>query len=153
MLIGVTGATGEVGVRVARRLAERGAATRLIVRDESRAPAIAGAEVRAASSYDARDEMREALSGVDTLFLVPGRESADRVDQHRAAVEAAVDAGVGRLVYLSFVGADDSSFTLGREHGATEQIGRASGLAFVFPRMNLDMGFLPSMAGLHRLVR
>src|SRR3954463_12698388 len=99
MLIGVTGATGEVGSRVARRLADRGAATRLIVRDASRAPEIEGAEVRTASSYGASDEMRSALEGVDTLFLVPGRESADRVDQHRAAVEAAVDAGLERLVY------------------------------------------------------
>jgi uncharacterized protein YbjT (DUF2867 family) len=37
-LIAVTGATGELGGRVARRLAERGVRQRLIVRDASRAP-------------------------------------------------------------------------------------------------------------------
>jgi uncharacterized protein YbjT (DUF2867 family) len=153
-LIGVTGATGEVGSRVARRLAERGARQRLIVRDPARAPSgLDGAEVRQASSYGARDEMRAALEGVDTLFLVPGRESADRVEQHRAAVEAAVEAGVTRLVYLSFVGADESSFTLGREHGATEEIIRGAGVAYTFPRMNLYMDFLPTMAGDDGVIR
>jgi uncharacterized protein YbjT (DUF2867 family) len=153
VLIGVTGATGEVGGRVARRLAERGATQRLIVRDASRAPATDGAEVREASSYGARDEMRAALSGVDTLFLVPGTESADRLDQHRAAVEAAADAGVERLVYLSFVSGHDTSFTLGREHGITEQIVQGTGLAYTFPRMNLYMDFIPSMVGEDGVIR
>jgi NAD(P)H dehydrogenase (quinone) len=154
-LIGVTGATGEVGARVARRLAERGARQRLIVRDPARSPLDPreGVEVSVASSYGARSEMRAALDGVETLFLVPGRESSDRVDQHRAAVDAAVDAGVERLVYLSFVGADDSSFTLGREHGETEAIVRTSGLAYTFPRMNLYMDFLPTMAGPDGVIR
>jgi uncharacterized protein YbjT (DUF2867 family) len=147
VLIGVTGATGEVGGRVARRLAERGASQRLIVRDPSRAPELEGAEVRAAASYGAREEMTEALTGVDTLFLVPAAEAADRIEQHRTAVGAAVDAGVERLVYLSFVGAAGSSFTLGREHGVTEDIVKAAGIAYTFPRMNLYMDFLPSMVG------
>ena len=124
-MIGVTGATGHVGGRVARQLAERGAEQRLIVRDAARAPSLPGAEVAVAAGYGDGEGMRRALEGVDTLFLVPGRESADRVEQHRSAVEAAVAAGVGRIVYLSFVGAADSSFTLGREHGATEEIVRA----------------------------
>jgi uncharacterized protein YbjT (DUF2867 family) len=152
-LIGVTGATGEVGTRVARRLAERGAPMRLIVRDAARAPAVEGAEVRVASSYGAREDMVAALAGVETLFLVPGRESVDRVEQHEAAVAAAVDAGVTRIVYLSFVGAADSSFTLGREHGATEEIVRASGLQYTFPRMNLYMDFIPSMVGEDGMIR
>jgi NAD(P)H dehydrogenase (quinone) len=153
-LIGVTGATGEVGGRVARLLAERGAPIRLIVRDPGRAPSdLAGAEVRVASSYGARDEMVDALRGVSTLFLVPGRESADRVSQHRTAVEAAAEAGVARIVYLSFVDADTSSFTLGREHGATEEIVRASGLAWVFPRMSLYTDFIPMMADSDGVIR
>jgi NAD(P)H dehydrogenase (quinone) len=116
VVIGVTGATGFVGGHTARYVAERGAPLRLIVRDPTRAPDF-GAEVRAASSYGAGDEMRAALEGVDTLFLVPAEESADRIEQHRTAVDAAVAAGVGRIVYLSFVAAaSDSTFTLGRDH-------------------------------------
>jgi NAD(P)H dehydrogenase (quinone) len=97
--------------------------------------------------------MRAALEGVDTLFLVPGTESADRLEQHRTAVEAAADVGVARVVYLSFVGARESSFTLGREHGETEEIVKAAGLAYTFPRMNLYMDFIPSMAGEDGVIR
>src|SRR4051812_27265252 len=63
-----------MGSRVAQRLAGR--PLRLIVRDAARAPAVA-AEVREAASYGSGDEMRAALDGVDTLFLIPAKESAD----------------------------------------------------------------------------
>jgi NAD(P)H dehydrogenase (quinone) len=144
-MIAVTGATGYVGGRTATRLAERGAPLRLVVRDPSRAPDLR-AEVRAASSYGAADEMRAAFEGADTVFLVPAEESPDRVEQHRTAVEAAVAAGVERILYLSFVAATpDSTFTLGRDHWATEEIVRGSGLRFTFPRMNLYLDFVPRM--------
>jgi NAD(P)H dehydrogenase (quinone) len=144
-MIAVTGATGYVGGRTARLLAERGAPLRLVVRDPSRAPDL-GAEVRRASSYGAADEMRAAFEGADTVFLVPAEESLDRVEQHKTAVDAAVAAGVRRLVYLSFVAArPDSTFTLGRDHCATEELVRASGLAYTFPRMNLYLDFVPRM--------
>jgi uncharacterized protein YbjT (DUF2867 family) len=42
--IAVTGASGAVGGRVAKRLADHGVALRLIVRDASRAPKLAQAD-------------------------------------------------------------------------------------------------------------
>ena len=146
-LIGVTGATGAVGSRVAARLAEAGAPMRLIVRDPARAPRHPGAEVRQIAGYGAADDMRAALSGVDTLFLVPGAEAEDRRRQHVTAVDAAAAAGVRRIVYLSFVDArPDATFTLVRDHWATEVRIRASGLAWTFPRMSLYLDFLPFLA-------
>lgn len=146
--VAVTGATGYVGGRVARLLAERGAAQRLVVRDPSRAPELPGAEVRAASRYGAGEEMRAALDGAATLFLVPAEESADRVEQHKTAVDAAVAAGIDRIVYLSFLGASPgASFTLARHHWATEEHIRAAGVAFTFARMSLYLDFVPRMAG------
>ena len=50
-MIGVTGATGALGGRVARHLADRGVGQRLIVRDRSRAPSLPGAEVAEAPDY------------------------------------------------------------------------------------------------------
>jgi NAD(P)H dehydrogenase (quinone) len=146
-LIGVTGATGIVGGRVAELLAERGLAQRLIVRDPARAPQLAGAEVRLAASYGAGDEMRRALDGVDTLFLVPGREAPDRVTHHTTAVDAAVAAAVRRIVYLSFLGASPSAtFTLARQHWTTEEHIRGCGVeSFTFLRMSQYMDFIPSM--------
>jgi uncharacterized protein YbjT (DUF2867 family) len=145
-VIAVTGASGYVGGHTAAYISGRGAPLRLIVRDPSRAPELENAEVRAAPSYGAREEMERALEGVDTLFLVPAEESEDRVEQHRTAVDAAVAAGVSRLVYLSFVAASpDTTFTLGRHHWATEEHVRASGVPFTFLRMNLYLDFVPRM--------
>jgi len=145
-LIAVTGATGEVGGRVARRLADRGVPQRLLVRDASRAPQLPAAEVRQFPGYHAGEEMRAALEGVHTLFLVPAAEAPDRVEQHYTAVDAAAAAGVRRIVYLGFVRASvTSTFTLARHHYLTEERIRATGVPFTFVRMNLYMDFLPAM--------
>jgi uncharacterized protein YbjT (DUF2867 family) len=77
--------------------------------------------------------MRAALEGARTLFLIPAAETPDRVRQHRTAVDAAVAAGVRRIVYLSFFGAaPDATFTLARDHWETEEYIRATGVPFTF---------------------
>jgi uncharacterized protein YbjT (DUF2867 family) len=82
-----------------------------------------------------------------TLFLVSGRESATRVDEHEAAIDAAVAAGIRRIVYTSFVGAaPDATFTLARDHAATEEYIRATGLAFTFLRNQLYLDAVPQLA-------
>ena len=65
--IAVTGATGGVGGRLARRLADAGLEQRLIVRDDTRAPRLHLAEVRVAEYRDVDASIR-ALDGVDVLF-------------------------------------------------------------------------------------
>jgi len=147
-LIGVTGATGEVGGRVARRLAERGRRQRLVARDPSRAPRLDGAEVVSASRYGDAEQMRSALDGVDALFLVSAGEAPDRVEQHLTALDAAAAAGVGRLVYLSFLGAaPEATFTFARDHWATEQHALGLGLDCAFLRQSLYLDFLPLWVG------
>lgn len=149
----VTGATGRLGGRVARRLAERGVAQRLLVRSPERAPALPGATaVRGA--YGDHDAVVRGLSGVPTVFMVSASESADRVAQHRAFVDAAVEAGVAHLVYLSFFGAaPDAAFTLARDHFHTEEHIRASGLSHTFLRDNLYAEFVPDLAGEDGVIR
>jgi NAD(P)H dehydrogenase (quinone) len=153
-LIAVTGSTGEVGRRVARRLAERGLEQRLVVRDPSRAPELERAEVKQASNYEARDEMETALRGARTLFLASGEEARNRVEQHKAAADAAKAAGVERIVYLSFYGASpDSAFTFGRDHFHTEEHIKASGLSYAFSRDNIYLDFVPFFAGTDGAIR
>jgi NAD(P)H dehydrogenase (quinone) len=154
MTVAVTGATGELGGRVARRLAARGVPVRLIVRDPSRAPEIEGAEVAVAESYRAGEQLRDALRGADTVFLVSGREEPDRVASHFSAVDAAVAAGVRRIVYTSFVNASpDATFTLVRHHHATEERIKASGVAYTFLRDSLYLDFVPFFAGEEGVIR
>jgi NAD(P)H dehydrogenase (quinone) len=62
-------------------------------------------------------------------------------------VDAAVDAGIQRIVYTSFIGASpDAVFTLARDHYATEEHIRQTGLAHTFLRDSMYMDFLPFFA-------
>jgi NAD(P)H dehydrogenase (quinone) len=152
-VIAVTGATGGLGGRVARRLAERGAAQRLVVRDPARAPELAGAEVET-GSYDDGEGLRRAFDGTRTLFMVSASEAPDRVRLHANVVDAAVAAGVERVVYTSFFGAaPDCTFTFGRDHWHAEEHIRASGLGYTFLRDNLYIDFVPLMVGADGAIR
>ena len=145
--IAVTGATGAVGGRIAARLAALGVAQRLVVRDPSRAPDLPATGV-AQASYADPDALRRALTGAATLFLVSAAEAPDRRAQHLAAVEAARAAGVERVVYTSFLGAaPDATFTLARDHAATEAALASSGMRWTALRDSLYADLLPEFAG------
>lgn len=145
--LAVTGSTGRLGGRVARLLADAGVRQRLLVRDPARAPQLPGTTV-AVAPYADRPAVREALTGVDTVLMVSGSESADRVEQHRSFLDAAADAGVGHLVYVSFLGAaPDATFLLARDHWATEQHARALGVTTTFLRDGLYADDMPEMVG------
>jgi NAD(P)H dehydrogenase (quinone) len=149
----VTGVTGGLGGRVARRLAERGATQRLVVRDPARAPALAGSEV-VTGSYDDAEGLRRAFDGTRTLLMVSASEAPDRRRLHANVVDAAAAAGVERVVYTSFFGAaPDCTFTFGRDHWHAEEHIRASGLRYTFLRDNLYIDFLPLMAGADGVIR
>ena len=153
-MIGVTGATGGLGGRVARHLAERGVEQRLIVRDASRAPSLPGAEVAEAPDYGDGEAMRRALDGVKSLFLVSASEHPDRVSLHRAAVDAAAGAGVERVVYTSFLGAaPDATFTFARDHFHTEEHIRAAGLGHTFLRDSIYLDYVPFFASADGVIR
>jgi uncharacterized protein YbjT (DUF2867 family) len=75
---------------------------------------------------------------VPTVLMVSASETPDRVDQHISFIDAAIAAGVEHLVYISFYGASPTcTFTLARDHHATEEHIRASGLRFTSLRDNL----------------
>ncbi|MCW2601959.1 MAG: Nitrogen transcription regulator, NmrA family [Pseudonocardiales bacterium] len=145
--IAVTGSTGQLGGRVARLLADAGVAQRLVVRDPARAPSLPGADV-AQAAFDDPAAVRTALAGVDTVLMVSASETPDRVAQHVAFIDAAVAAGVRHLVYVSFAGASPTAtFTLARDHWATERHIASTGVAWTFLRDNLYADFLPAMVG------
>jgi NAD(P)H dehydrogenase (quinone) len=154
-VIAVTGATGGVGGRIARLLGEHEVEQRLIVRDAARAPELDGAQVRVVSGYDDPERMRAALNGAGTLMLIPAGEARDRVERlHRPVVDAAVAAGIERIVYTSFVNnAPDSAFTFARDHFHTEQMIEATGLDSTFLRMSLYTDFLPMLVGPDGVIR
>ena len=153
-LIAVTGAAGYIGSHVATLLASHGIPPRLVVRDQKRAPRLPGADVAVAASYADTTGMRDALAGVTTLFLVSGREAPDRVEQHKAAIDAAVAAGVERIIYLSFLhAAPDAIFTFARQHFHTEQHIRSTGLRYTFLRDAPYLDYVPMLVGADGVIR
>ncbi len=153
-MFGVTGATGEIGRRLSRRLADRGEEQRLVVRDASRAETLPGVEVVEFGGYGDEDGMHKAFAGVSTLFFCSAKEAEDRVAQQRSVVDAAVTAGVERIVYLSIISAGpQATFTLARDHYDTEQYIRASGIPFTFSRQSLYTDFLPLLSGEDGVIR
>lgn len=154
MRIVVTGATGRIGGQVARLLAPvREVELRMVGRSLHRAPKLEGVETVRAEFSDAA-ACREAFAGADSLLLVSAGEAADRLDQHRIAIDAAARAGVGHVVYTSFLGAAaDAEFTLARDHGETEQMLRDSGLAWTMLRDSFYADVLLDFAGEDRVIR
>ena len=135
--IGVTGVTGAVGGAVARLVSAPGRPVRFLLRDVSRLPHLGdvdGESEVAVAEYGASDAAA-ALEGVGTLFMVSAAESPTRVEEHRNFVDQAAKAGVQHIVYTSFLNAaPDSTFTLGRDHFATEEHIKASGMVWTFLR-------------------
>jgi len=151
--IAVTGSTGLLGGRIARRLAQAGVAQRLLVRDVGRAPELAGADAVTAE-YGDTDSVAAALDGLGTVLMVSASETPDRVDRHRSFVDGAVRAGVAHLVYISFFGASPTAtFTLARDHWATEEHIKQSGLDYTFLRDNLYADFFEQMVGEDGVIR
>lgn len=145
-VVGVTGVTGHLGGRVRDLLTGSGHPLVLLARTPQKVTTRSGEEVRACDFAD-RDGAVQALRGVDTLLMVSASEAVDRLDQHRAFVSAAAEAGVRHVVYTSFQGAaPDCTFTLGRDHWAAEDALRASGMAWTFLRDSFYADFVPLMA-------
>lgn len=151
--LAVTGSTGGLGGMLARQLAASGFAQRLLVRDAARAPQLDDAHPVVCSYGDAAAS-RQALDGAKILFMVSAAEAEDRLQQHFAFVDAAAEAGVEHVVYTSFYGAaPDATFTLARDHYATEERIKASGMEYTFLRDNFYLDFLPLMTGDDGVIR
>lgn len=109
-MILITGATGAVGSRLVRELAERDAGgnlrVRALARTDASAEKLAGAGVEAVrGDLDDPTSLREAFEGVARLFLLTPFGASQARQEHNA-LDAAGRAGVRRVVKLSVSGAD-----------------------------------------------
>ena len=151
--IAVTGVTGAVGGMVARHLADAGLPLLLLARTPAKAPQLPLSSV-AQVSYDDREMSTAALHGTRLLFMVSAAEDEHRLDQHRAFIESAAAAGVEHIVYTSFqAAAADATFTLGRDHFATEQLITASGMTWTFLRDSFYIDFMDALVGEDGVIR
>ncbi|MGW5399217.1 SDR family oxidoreductase [Streptomyces sp. NPDC003952] len=130
----ITGATGALNGATVEHLLERVPARDIAVtvRDVAKAERFAqrGIQVRHGDYADPASLPR-AFAGADQLLLVSANEpdSDKAVALHRTAVEAAVTAGVGRLLYTSHQAAAlGSPFGPAHVHATTEHLLADSGL-------------------------
>jgi NAD(P)H dehydrogenase (quinone) len=138
MKILVTGASGHLGRLVVDALLERGVPASDLVataRDPQALSDLADLGVDTPRlDYDDPQSAKDALAGVDRVLLVSGSDVGDRVRQHRAVIDAAVEHDVELLAYTSILRADTTELGLATEHAATEQLIRESGLPAAYLR-------------------
>ena len=152
--IAITGATGQLGRRVAERLAVRGLPQRLVVRDPRRAPVLAGRELSCRRAMTTRPGCGRRWTGSTRSSWCRRANIPRRVELHVAAVDAAVAAGVTRIVYTSLLGAaPEATFTFARDHFHTEEHIRASGVGHVFLRDSIYLDFIPGFVGEDGVIR
>lgn len=116
----LTGATGKVGSHLTRVLAERGVPFRALVREPSRLPPLPSNVEVAVGDLGRPETLAEAFRGIERLFLVTA-PAENQVEIQGNAVDAALAAGVRRVVKVSVIGvAKDSPVSLGRWHATID---------------------------------
>jgi len=163
--VAVTGGTGFVGRHVVALLARRGHAVRILARRPDRAQRLAGREAEVVAG-DLSDSvaLRRLLQRSDAavhlvaIIVESGAQTfaAVHVDGTRRLLEAAVDAGVRRLVHMSAVGAraDPRATRYHRTKWQAEELARSAGIPAAIFRPSLISGPesvpIRTLARLHR---
>lgn len=137
----ITGATGNIGTKLTKRLAEKQVPFRAMVRSKQGGGALAelaGAELVIADFNDEKT-VANALQGIERAFLLtPSSEQAEA--QQSTFVDLASRVGTKHIVKLSQWAADaNSPVRFLRYHAAVEQKIKDSGVAYTFLRPNLFM--------------
>lgn len=128
--IAVTGATGQLGRLAIAALKSRAPDAALVAL--ARKPAADLGVPARAFDYTVADPA--ALAGMDVLVLISSSSFDDRAGQHRAVIDAARAAGVGRIVYTSILKGAASPMGIAADHVVTEAWLRASGVPFTILR-------------------
>ncbi|MFI5931793.1 NmrA family NAD(P)-binding protein [Actinoplanes sp. NPDC051494] len=149
-MIVITGATGALNGATVEHLLTAGAEVAVVTRDVAKATKFAdrGVEVRHGDYADPAS-LPAAFEGADQLLLVSSNDPAgDAVRLHRTAIDAAVAAKAGRILYTSHQGAaPDSPFVPARHHAATERMLADSGVAWTSLRNGFYAHSLAWLAG------
>jgi len=150
-MILVTGGTGFVGQALVRQLVAAGHVVRMLLRPSPRSPRLplgVPVEVAVCSLSDERG-LRAALRGVEVVYHLAGSEGqggranlkTTDIEGTRNLVQAAAEAHIQRLFYLSHLGADRASgFPLLKAKGIAEEYIRDSGVPHTILRSAVLFG-------------
>ena len=136
-MIVVTGATGKLGRLIVEDLATRVPQGEIgvSVRDPEKATWLQERGIRVLrGDFSQPGTLHEAFEGATQLLIVSSNARAfggDPLAQHRAAIAAAKEAGVKRILYTSQIASSQSSmFPPALDHAATEIMLAESGVAW-----------------------
>ncbi|MEW5830215.1 MAG: NAD(P)H-binding protein [Chloroflexota bacterium] len=150
-MILLTGGTGFIGRALVRQLVDSGYPVRTLVRPSPKTPNLprgVPVEVAVVSLSDARG-LRAAMRDVDTVIHLAGGEGrGSRANLLETDIrgtqnlsQAAADAGIRRILYLSHLGADRASaFPVLKAKGIAEEHLRRSGVPYTIFRTSIVFG-------------
>jgi NAD(P)H dehydrogenase (quinone) len=143
MKIGITGASGQLGTALVRHALARTSAANIvaITRNPGKLDQFSqqGVGVRA-GDFNRPSSLAAAFRDIERLVIIPTTELQPgvRIQQHKAAIEAAAGGGVQHLIYISTVSPrPDPNNSLFDSHFATEQALIASGVDWTILRMSV----------------
>ncbi len=134
-MIIVTGANGRLGSAIVAQLLDRVPADTIgvSVRDTGRARVLAGRGVRVrAGDFTDPTGLEHAFEGADQVLVVSAAiRGPGAAEASRRAIDVAIRAGAGRVLYTSHQAASpDSLFAPQPQHASTEQYLAERGVAF-----------------------
>ncbi len=150
-MILLTGGTGFIGRSLTRQMVESGHQVRILLRPSPKTPRLpvgVPVEVAVASLNDVRG-LRAAMRDVDAIYHLAGGEGEGGranlqevdIDGTRNLTEAAADARVERIFYLSHLGADRAAgFPVLKAKGIAEEYIRKSGVPYTILRGSILFG-------------
>jgi NAD(P)H dehydrogenase (quinone) len=138
MRIVISGASGHFGSVATELLLDRipPSDLTLVSRKPEQLARFAGLGVAVRyGDFDDPGALEKAFAGGDTLLLISGVKVGHRIPQHTRAIEAARAAGIGRIVYTSYLGTGPENTALvNKDHYGTEQVLMRSGTDWTIMR-------------------
>ena len=150
----VTAATGSLGMAVITNLLTKTSAKNIhaLARSEEKAAPLKklGVTVKI-GEYDDYDSLLNAFKGIDTLYMVSNTDVSKRITQQDNVVEAALEAGITRIVYTSYLrkteSVDSPIRAVAAGHLNTEAKLKESGITYTILKHGTYTEMIPVFAG------